>query len=81
MEKRFCRNLRCSPIPERASYPIQPPLQYYLRVMAAKEWDNVTFLTAAWEDRALNPTFLMLEMMADAGVLGDNVHIFNVRRD
>ncbi|CAM9488026.1 unnamed protein product [Ectocarpus fasciculatus] len=57
----------------------QPPLQYYLRVMAAKEWDNVTFLTAAWEDRALNPTFLMLEMMADAGVLGDNVHVFNNR--
>ncbi|CAN0162487.1 unnamed protein product [Ectocarpus sp. 6 AP-2014] len=57
----------------------QPPLQYYLRVLAAKDWDNVTFLTAAWEDRALNPTFLTLEMMADAGVLGENVHIFNNR--
>lgn len=66
-------------LPPRNARTTQPPLQYYLRVMAAKDWDNVTFLTAAWEDRALNPTFLALEMMADTGVLGENVHVFNVR--
>ncbi|CAM9769158.1 unnamed protein product [Scytosiphon promiscuus] len=57
----------------------QPPLEYYLHVLAAKEWDDVTILTAAWKEKALNPTFLLLEMMAGAGTLGENVRVFNNR--
>lgn len=58
----------------------QPPLQYYLQVLSAKEWDDVTILTAAWQDKSLNPTYPMLEMMANAGTLGKNVKLFKVSR-
>ncbi|CAM9769228.1 unnamed protein product [Scytosiphon promiscuus] len=57
----------------------QPPLQYYLHVLGAKEWDDVTILTAAWQDKSLNPTYSMLEMMAGAGTLGKKVKLFKNR--
>ncbi|CAM9136086.1 unnamed protein product [Ectocarpus sp. 12 AP-2014] len=57
----------------------QPPLQYYLHVFGEKDWDNVTFLTAAWNQKAINPTFSILEVMAKAGTLGDNVRLFKNR--
>lgn len=56
----------------------QPPLQYYLRVLGEKDWDDVTVLTASWQDSSINPTFSMLEMMADAGTLGENVRLLKV---
>eukprot|EP00752_Nemacystus_decipiens_P012369 g10964.t1 len=57
----------------------QPPLQYYLHVLRAKDWDDVTILTASWQDSSLNPTFNMLDMLADAGTLGKNVRLFKNR--
>eukprot|EP00903_Cladosiphon_okamuranus_P018343 g16875.t1 len=57
----------------------QPPLQYYLHVLRAKEWDDVTILTAAWQDSSLNPTFNILDMLADSGTLGKNVRLFKNR--
>ncbi|CAM9977168.1 unnamed protein product [Ectocarpus fasciculatus] len=57
----------------------QPPLQYYLHVLEEKDWDSVTFLTAAWMQKAINPTFAILEIMAKAGTLGGNVRMLKNR--
>ncbi|CAM9454176.1 unnamed protein product [Ascophyllum nodosum] len=57
----------------------QPPLQYYLLALKAKEWDSVTIITAAWKDLAFNPTFNALEVMASAGLLGPKVQMFKKR--
>lgn len=65
----------------RTTRPAQPPLQYYLHVLEEKDWDSVTFLTAAWMQKAINPTFAILEIMAKAGTLGENVRMLKVRRD
>lgn len=58
----------------------QPPLQHFLNVMGAKEWDTVTILTWAEEDSLLNPTYSALEKMVATGNLGNNVRFFKVRR-
>ncbi|CAM9892522.1 unnamed protein product [Pylaiella littoralis] len=57
----------------------QPPLQYYLRVLAAREWDKVTILTASPPKEPLNPVYSVLEVMADSGTLGENVQLFHTR--
>ncbi len=58
----------------------QPPLEYFLHVLHAKEWDTVTILTWSAKESYMNPTYTMLKMMADAGTLGDNVRLFKVGR-
>eukprot|EP00752_Nemacystus_decipiens_P014979 g13337.t1 len=57
----------------------QPPLQYYLHVMRARDWDDVTIVTASWRDPFLNPTYNILDMMADAGNLPKNARVFQNR--
>lgn len=58
---------------------MKPPLQYFLHVLRAKEWNTVTILTAAKRDSFLNPTYHMLEMMSNAGALGKNIRLYKVR--
>lgn len=60
--------------------PLQPPLQFYLHVLASKNWDQVDILTMAKEEYMINPTFKALEMMANTGVLGRNVRTHKVRK-
>ncbi|CAM9891977.1 unnamed protein product [Pylaiella littoralis] len=57
----------------------QPPLQYYMRVLAAREWEKVTVLTASGPGMPLNPVYNVLDVMADSGNLGGNVRLFHNR--
>lgn len=83
----YCMSLthlpRSPPAASHTNAPsvFQPPLQYYLHVLAAKKWDDVTILTVSWKDRPLNPTYNVLEVMADSGTLGHNVRLFHVSRN
>lgn len=44
-----------------------------------KEWDSVTIVTAAWKESSINPTYTMLEILAETGIFGQNVHFHKVR--
>lgn len=57
---------------------LQPPLQFFLHAMEAKEWDVVKIVTAASNDRSLNPTYATLAMMASTGALGEKVRTYKV---
>lgn len=56
----------------------QPPLQYYLRVIASQPWSDVAIITFALDSEELNPTFAVLEMMQLSGALGPNVAMHKV---
>ena len=59
------------------SFP-QPPLQFYTKIIANKQWDDISVLTYAKTDELINPTYTALEEMKATGILGPNVKFFKV---
>lgn len=63
-----------------ASFP-QPPLQFYLDVIANQPWSDITVLTYATKEDLINPTYSRLQAMAANGLLGKNVNFYIVGAD
>ncbi|CAN0262035.1 unnamed protein product [Ascophyllum nodosum] len=57
----------------------QPPLQFYTKIIANKQWDDISVLTYAKTDELINPTYTALEEMKATGILGPNVKFFKNR--
>lgn len=53
-------------------------MQFFLEVITSRKWSQVLIITAAHHDFELNPTFSVLEVMADSGILGPTVKIMKV---
>ncbi|CAM9677107.1 unnamed protein product [Scytosiphon promiscuus] len=51
----------------------QPPLQFYLHVIASQPWSDVTILTSGSRPHLLNPTYVALQTLQQTGLLGPNV--------
>lgn len=63
-----------------ASFP-QPPLQFYLDVIANQPWSDITVLTYAKKEDLINPTYSRLQSMSAKGLLGKNVNFYMVSAD
>ncbi|CAN0065728.1 unnamed protein product, partial [Laminaria digitata] len=51
----------------------QPPLQFFLDVIASKAWSDVTILTFSNKPQFTNPTYTALRLLNGSGILGPNV--------
>ncbi|CAM9534393.1 unnamed protein product [Ectocarpus sp. 8 AP-2014] len=56
----------------------QPPLGYFLAVIASKKWDYLSVLTSG-PDKQLNPTYSVIAELNRQGYLGTNVGIHKDR--
>ena len=57
---------------------VQPPLEYYLRVISSQPWSKVSILTSGGKYRLLNPVYVALKNMTITGQLGPNVILHHV---
>eukprot|EP00904_Undaria_pinnatifida_P009744 jgi/Undpi1/58/HiC_scaffold_1.g00058.m1 len=58
----------------------QPPLEFYLGVIAERAWSDVSILTF-WQNTTLaNPTYVALDLLNSFGMLGPNVVLHHERR-
>ncbi|CAN0416887.1 unnamed protein product [Ectocarpus sp. 12 AP-2014] len=56
----------------------QPPLLYYLAIIANKPWNKMSFVTSG-EDDLLNPAYRVIEGINSQGLLGTNVEMHKDR--
>jgi hypothetical protein len=57
----------------------QPPLQYYLDAIYAKDWDEVHIVTSFANYAHANPVYSILKTMKNSGALGENIELFEDR--